>query len=382
MDNNNGISSLAEYMAWVEGGTQKAKEQGNDTLLYRGHSDAEYKFIPTVYRKNSAGESFRAVEHHLFEDMLRRDHTTFANDKTMFEKLVRMQHYGLPTRLLDLTHSPLIALYFACEDERDISGEVLLFQQNNAQVWFPADVPDVAFAGIASACSFEKLGIEGIRLFQNFLNDQKEFTTAHEAFNNSYQYLLDSCINKLEKAKNEKDLLKQVIAIQHVEKDLLENFIKQWDLTLTSQPNEDLAEQLKTTNTNVALLKFQNRLAEYIEAIITRLGKVLRLNEVGGGKSELSKFLQQFTFFYFALPPINNERIRRQQGAFVICPPGKTDLWDLAQYIIPDRILIKGSAKTKILAELASLGMTRSYVYPEAAEIAKDVQRRYPATLD
>ena len=381
MDNNNGISSLAEYMAWVEGGTQKAKEQGNDTLLYRGHSDAEYKFIPTVYRKNSAGESFRAVEHHLFEDMLRRDHTTFTNDKTMFEKLVRMQHYGLPTRLLDLTHSPLIALYFACEDERDISGEVLLFQQNNAQVWFPADVPDVAFAGIASACSFENLGIEGIRLFQKFLNDQKEFTTAHEAFNNSYQYLLNSCINKLEIAKNEKDLLKQVIAIQHVEKDLLEKFIKQWDLTLTSQPNEDLAEQLKTTNTNAALLKFQNRLTEYIEAIITRLGKVLRLNEVGG-KSELSKFLQQFTFFHFALPPINNERIRRQQGAFVICPPGKTDLWDLAQHIIPDRILIMGSAKTKILAELASLGMTRSYVYPEAAEIAKDVQRRYPATLD
>lgn len=381
MDNNNGISSLAEYMTWVEGTTQKAKEQGNDTLLYRGHADATYKFVPSVYRKNPAGESFRAVEHHLFEDMLRRDHVTFANDNTMFEKLVRMQHYGLPTRLLDLTHSPLIALYFACEDEKDISGEVLLFPQNNAKVWFPADVPEVAFSGIARACSFEKVGHEGIRLLQSFLSDQKSFTTEHEVFNNSFQLLMNDCINNLEKAKNEKDLLKQALALQHIEKDLLRHFIDQWDQTLLNHQSDDMAEQLIIANTNVALLKFQSRLENHIESTISMLGKELRLQDLGE-KTKLSKFLQQFTFFHFALPPINNERIRRQQGAFVICPPGKTDHWSLVNYINPDRILIQGSAKTNILSELANLGMTRSYIYPEAAEIAKDVQRRYPATLD
>lgn len=39
-----------------------------------------------------------------------------------------MQHYGAPTRLLDFTGNPLIALYFACDDDsqKDKDGVVLL----------------------------------------------------------------------------------------------------------------------------------------------------------------------------------------------------------------------------------------------------------------
>jgi hypothetical protein len=39
----------------------------------------------------------------------------FCDDQTMFDRLVRMQHFGLPTRLMDVSLNPLIALFFASD---------------------------------------------------------------------------------------------------------------------------------------------------------------------------------------------------------------------------------------------------------------------------
>lgn len=41
-----------------------------------------------------------------------------------FECLAAAQHYGLPTRLLDFTENPLVALYFACEDHFNVDGAI------------------------------------------------------------------------------------------------------------------------------------------------------------------------------------------------------------------------------------------------------------------
>ncbi len=52
-------------------------------------------------------------EPNLMRECERRLPNEFAECKSTFERLVKMQHYGIPTRLLDITLDPLVALFFA-----------------------------------------------------------------------------------------------------------------------------------------------------------------------------------------------------------------------------------------------------------------------------
>jgi hypothetical protein len=70
-------------------------------------------------------------EDRLCKELLIAHHDEFQGDQYCFDRLVRMQHYGLPTRLLDISGNPLVALFFACSckpDRLEIDGEVIVFQ--------------------------------------------------------------------------------------------------------------------------------------------------------------------------------------------------------------------------------------------------------------
>lgn len=110
----------------------KMTNTSDETVFYRGHAKETYKLEPSLYRTQELINS----EHLLFRELLVSNPSDFSSDISTFEKLVRMQHYSLPTRLLDLTTNPLIALYFACKSHEKETAEVVIFKIKNECIKF------------------------------------------------------------------------------------------------------------------------------------------------------------------------------------------------------------------------------------------------------
>lgn len=117
-------------------------DHGGREVFYRGHSNrTKYQLEPSIFRKDDQGNyKYRDVEDRLYRELLVSNSIDFKGDVYTLDRLVRMQHYSLPTRLLDITSNPLIALYFSCKSNLSEDGEVIVFSMEEDQIkYFDSD---------------------------------------------------------------------------------------------------------------------------------------------------------------------------------------------------------------------------------------------------
>lgn len=136
------IEGVEEYVKQVT----ELRQDFFNPVMYRGHANANYLMLPSVLRGNADRE------HLMYAEFRRRFPGELNHCSNAVEQLAFMQHYRLWTRILDISENPLIGLFFACADDKRFRrdtvgnryrwGEVLLFQAPRQENAAEGSVPD------------------------------------------------------------------------------------------------------------------------------------------------------------------------------------------------------------------------------------------------
>ncbi|HWI81512.1 FRG domain-containing protein [Ramlibacter sp.] len=111
------FASTAEFLQVL---SELSAKIGEEAVWFRGHSSSSYKLLPSIARNPTALQ-----REALLSKRFKQNAYPFRQSppQSEWEWLFLMQHFGVPTRLLDWTESPLVALYFAvngsAEEETD-----------------------------------------------------------------------------------------------------------------------------------------------------------------------------------------------------------------------------------------------------------------------
>lgn len=155
-------------------------DNSSEEIWYRGHEDSSYKLIPTLYRMNK-GKFYNASVRKMMETFYKsfkvksfRTPEIFANgNDTAIGTMSSMQHYSLPTNILDWTPSVLNAIYFAVEPFMLKKSEIK--PDSYADIWLlnPIRLNEARrYGGISIGGNLDK---EIIYPVSAVMNDEEEF---------------------------------------------------------------------------------------------------------------------------------------------------------------------------------------------------------------
>lgn len=352
MSNAIRIESIEQFVEQIS----KLELSKNHTRFFRGHSNNEYEMIPSIYRDNDLINN----EDRIIKDVLTECAEYFPSHEILFDKLVRMQHYDCPTRLLDISYNALVGLYFAVNKNDGKNTKTINCQKCNQKNPFDDDLKDGEViildipnnkikyqdsdtVAILSALSLQKIDFD-IGFYKKIAED----------------IFLNNLDIDRKKFKNNPSLLS--------------------DLTLSSERLQNIDEDIFNRNCregNESYFNSINNELNEIAEIITLLNDV---------RKDKPYFLPHMDYrdvnqVICVKSKANNRRIERQQGAFLIFGINEVKSrfskvetqkdWSI------HKLIVDKNSKKEILKNLERVGISRQTLFPELDSQATHIISRY-----
>ncbi len=344
------IKNLSEYIQLVTSiASVKKDDLPGETVIFRGIADSEYDLLPGLARlKHTENDT----EKELINDFLTHRPDAFSG-LADFDILAKMQHYGLPTRLLDFSINPLVALYFACESKISKNGRILChntYLQNDSEAF----ISEICTAAI-------RKNFDDNYLVEEYLCNEK--LTLYKYLARTYMYGETTVVRP-----------------------------KYWNQRIANQAG--------------IFMIFPNNLVDRYKSVLTHseeMGISTAIKEYGRGKFDeeiIKTSLVREPIDYYKNDSnyyLSDECFNKMYNSYR-SKEHEDDYWDKNKKYFENRfkmscelkpldnkiikegfcsIIVDSKSKKKILRELSYVGIGADYIYPELEYTAKEIKRRF-----
>ena len=436
------IQTVGEYINAIQEIIKKEREEDSDfdknyEVYFRGHIDKDFFLIPSLLRnkpgnKDLVGQACKEIvdnEHIAFRSIVAKHPSEFAECKSAIEHLVKMQHYGLKTRLLDITSNALVALYFACKSSKDRNnktGSVIVFKLPKTIIKHYDSDTISAIANIAkcktSDLQFPLCGYE---------ESPDEFTerseaSSHEPKGLRYKYVTLFLLNKLKEAVIKGFPPKTILEI----KKKLDLWIQPQFLNgLSGALNKDI-QKLQTYRKSTRMYHiFEDNALEKISTIHKKISEKPNCtaeyrkciqdagrpvshgyrewfnkklgylhHQIKAEKPYYNPKIEPFDLgkIWAVKTKLDNNRIINQNGAFLLFGLGVGEIKEnnikqlaytkefypeIPEDWIAGRIYIGNQYKEQIIDQLRIFGIHNSFIFPELETVAEEINQQLLSSL-